>query len=239
MSRDVYIQNYESGVLTNAVVTLSDEAGIYGIKDADDNVIVAAGAATVNESTGLYTYDISALDVEETYTATFKIVRLGGDTEYVDVAIGLGSALTAYATSDWANTYFGNKLVTDAWDATASNKNKALAQATSMIDRLNFRGVKTDLTQALQFPRDDDAVVPDDIKAACCEIAYSLLDDMDVELEFDNLSIISQSFSNVRSAYDRSTKPEHIAAGVPSATAWRYLKPYLLDVRVVGLNRIS
>lgn len=146
-----------------------------------------------------------------------------------------------YATIAEAQAYFDNRLNTEAWDdATDANKNKALGMATvTIIDRLNFRGEKTDPDQELQFPRGDDTVVPQDIKNACAEIALALLDGVDPELEFDNLRMKSQAYGVVRSTYDSDRAPEHYVAGVPSSIAWRFLKPYLRNVFTVNLDRVS
>ena len=147
---------------------------------------------------------------------------------------------TSYASQAEGDTYFGGKLYTEAWDnATSTEKDKSLIQATRIIDRLNFKGSKTDDDQELQFPRDDDSAIPDNIKSACCEIAYALLDGVDPELEFENLSMVSQGYANVRSTYDRQAPAEHLVAGVPSVTAWRYLLPYLRDTRAVDLSRAN
>jgi len=146
----------------------------------------------------------------------------------------------AYGTIVEAQEYFDGRLNTDAWDdAITGDKTKALEQATTTIDRLNFRGSKTSSTQANQFPRDDDTTVPNDIKNASFEIALAFLDGVDPEMEYENLSMISQGYANVRSTYDRSNVPLHIVAGVPSSVAWRFLVPYLRDAFSVDLSRIS
>jgi len=148
--------------------------------------------------------------------------------------------MAAYATITEGDTYFSEVLNADAWDdATSANKTKGLAQATKMIDRLNFKGEKTDDDQDNQFPRDADTEVPQDIKDACCEIALALLDGVDPELEFENLRMVSQGYANVRSTYNSEIPAEHINAGIPSVTAWRYLKPYLRDMQAVDLSRVS
>ena len=147
---------------------------------------------------------------------------------------------TAYATEAEAILYFSGRLNADAWDdADSYERDKALINATRIIDRLNFKGTKTVDAQVLQFPRDNDTVVPDDIKSACSEIALALLDGVDPELEYDNLSMVSQGYANVRSTYDRSMPSEHVAAGIPSVNAWRYLKPYLRDVSAIDVSRVS
>jgi hypothetical protein len=139
-----------------------------------------------------------------------------------------------------AGSYFADRLNTEAWDnADPADQYKALKMATDAIDRLNFLGEKTDDTQVNQFPRSGDTEMPQDIEEACADLAIRLLDGVDPELEFENLTMVSQGYANVRSTYDRTNPPEHIVAGIPSVTAWRKLKPYLRDVRGVGLNRVS
>ena len=148
--------------------------------------------------------------------------------------------MSSYLTIGEAQAYFNERLHTEPWDcATPVDKDKALAMSTKTLDRLNYLGCKTDLTQELQFPRDADTVVPQDIKDATAEIALALLDGIDPELEFENLSMVSQGYGVVKSTYDRGIVQEHYVAGIPSVTAWRMLKPYLRDPRTIDLNRVT
>jgi len=143
-----------------------------------------------------------------------------------------------YGTLQDANTYFSSRMYTTAWDrATIQTQRKALAQATRIIDRLNFIGIKTVSTQELQFPRGGDTTVPSDICSATYEIALALLDGRDPERERTNLSVQSQGFSGVRTTYNHATASDHILAGVPSYTAWTFLKPYLEDGESIELRR--
>lgn len=145
-----------------------------------------------------------------------------------------------YATISEAQDYFDCRLGTDPWDcASDTDKDKALKQATNIIDLLNYYGCKTDEAQVNQFPRDADTEVPQDIKEACSEIALALLDGVDPELEYENLAMTSQAYGKVKSTYDRSLMRENVIAGVPSITAWRKLKPYLRDPYTVDLNRVN
>jgi len=244
MARVLYINNFVNGVLADAsAVVLSDIAGTFGIKETvSGDVVVAADTAVVNESTGVYTYDISDLETETAYTAVFKISRSNGDTEYEQVLIPVITYVEEgkYATIDDANNYFAGRLNTEDWDeATSVNQDKALIQSTRIIDRLNILGIKASTSQTLQFPRDSDTTVPQDIKDATCEIALALLQGIDPELEFENLDVVSQGFGAVKNTYGRATTKEHISAGVPSSVAWRYLKPYLRDVRTITIARVS
>ncbi|GAI17608.1 unnamed protein product [marine sediment metagenome] len=154
--------------------------------------------------------------------------------------------MTAYDTYTNANTYFASRLHVIAWnDSTTTEKTTALIEASTRIDRLHFRGKKVDDAQDLEFPRyygdeaDGTEVTPDDIKIAAYEVAFALLDGVDPEFEMENLAISSQGFSSIRNTYSRGEAPEHIAAGIPSAYAWRFLKPYLAKSNVVRLKRVS
>ena len=220
-TRSIFVENYE---------------GITPVLTAASTVVISGSNSSV------YTYDISALDDDTVYEFVFKITRTNGDIEYVAGEIPIFTPVTgtAYETVTEAQSYFDNRLDVDAWtDATSSDKSTSLIQATKMIDKLNFKGEMAVSTQALQFPRDDDTVVPQDIKDACSEIALALLDGVDPELEFENLRMVSQGYANVRSTYDKDSPPQHFVAGIPSVTAWRYLKPYLRDVHAVDLSRVS
>jgi hypothetical protein len=148
--------------------------------------------------------------------------------------------MASYMTEAEATAYFVNILNTEAWDdASSPDREAALNMATVAMDRLNYRGEKNDPDQDNQFPRGEDTVVPDDIKEACADIALRLLDGVDPEIEFENLSMVSQGYSNVRSTYDRSVPPEHQVAGILSIVAWRKMKPYLRDHLTMNFHRTS
>ena len=146
----------------------------------------------------------------------------------------------SYATIPEAQAYFDRVLNTRPWDcASAADQAKALAQATDIIDRLSFLGCKTVAAQVNQFPRDDDLVVPTDVKNASAAIALALLDGVDPELEFENLQLRSQGYGSLRASYDQDPPIPHITAGIPSVTAWRFLKPYLRDPNTIDIFRTS
>lgn len=169
--------------------------------------------------------------------------------------------LTYYGTLSEANEYFSNRLHESAWyGASVSDRPRALIAATRIIDALNFKGYKStvqtlldsdpdasdedireqEAAQALEFPRGADVDVPEAIRIACYEIAHSLLDGKDPELELKNLGIVSQGYESVRTTYSRNQVPiEHIINGVPNAQAWRLLRPFLRDEDAIKLARIS
>ena len=172
---------------------------------------------------------------------------------------------TYYGTLSEANEYFDSRLHEEAWyDSAASDRPKALLKATQLIDALNFKGYKatvfdimydenwtlldpdeSDIREAeaeqdLEFPRGEDTVVPPQIMLACWEIAHALLDDVDPDLEVENLGVVSQGYASVRTTYARAqAQVEHIMHGIPSATAWRYIKPFLRDADSIKLSRVS
>jgi len=153
---------------------------------------------------------------------------------------------SAYDTYINADTYFVNRLHTQSWDeAPSTQKTIALTEATQRIDCLRFSGAKVDEDQELEFPRyygDDpegDEIIPNDIKIACYELAFTLLDGVDPDLETENLAVVSLGYSSVRVAKSGMTPQDHIAAGIPSLTAWRHLMPYLASDREIKIYRVS
>lgn len=171
--------------------------------------------------------------------------------------------LDAYGTLSEANNYFDNRLRSVAWRrAKTIDKKSAMVEATQMIDRLNFAGIKSIAEQVHQFPRgpvprrvnpnslttpcgcsnatvrDPDIEVPTDIKKACFEIAIKLIQGYDPDREADILAVNQQAYSNVRTGYDRSYVPDYMAAGIPSFRAWTYLRPYLRDPHEIDFVRV-
>ena len=148
--------------------------------------------------------------------------------------------MPSYTTITEAKVYFNNRLNVSAWEcATNDERRRALAQATSIIDRLNYAGCRTDPDQINQFPRDTDTVVPQDVKDATSEIAIALLDGVDPQVEYENLTLRSQAYGGLKANYEAESANPHHLAGIPSITAWRYLMPYLRDPYEIKLERLS
>ena len=145
-----------------------------------------------------------------------------------------------YGSVTYGNKYFLTKLNTSAWDDSSdTDKLKSLCEATRIIDRFRFKWAKTDPDQFLEFPRNEETEVPDDITYACYEIAIALLDGYDYEKEFANLSVKSHRFSGTEVVYSDDGMPEYQLLGLPSALAWSYLRPFIVDTRQINLFRIS
>lgn len=138
--------------------------------------------------------------------------------------------LNSYITVQGANEYFDTKYNAAVWDSVTNiDKQKALIEATRIIDTLNYKYDKTDPDQLLEFPRNSKTEIPTAIKIATCEIALEILDGYDTNLETNNLQVLSHGYSSAKTQYTRDFVLEHLGNGVPSSTAWRYLRPYLRD----------
>ncbi len=152
-------------------------------------------------------------------------------------------SVVPYIDITGAQAYFDDvRLGADAWEnSTSSDKLKALKMATVAIDRLSFKGIKVTTTQTNEFPRlpgrqltsiviiVPTPTIPDDIKIATCEIALTLLDGVDPELEEESLGAITEAYSTVRVTSDINVRKDHFKAGIPSSVAWKHLLPYLND----------
>ena len=149
--------------------------------------------------------------------------------------------ITPYASLTEAATYFAERLHSAGWNEHSSaDRTIALKMATRDIDGLAFAGDKADEDQAREFPRGDDTVAPDDIKIACAEIAFErLVNDVNPAEETADMVVLSEGHSGVRASYNPESVPEHIPAGIASAIAWRYLRPYLAERENVVVNRVS
>lgn len=172
-----------------------------------------------------------------------------------------------YGTLVEATEYFNNRLHEWAWSAASDgDKEKALIAARRLIDGLAYKGNKhavylvletydegveltddqleavrtAEASQPNEFPRGADTEVPEDIRIAQYELAHSLLDNKDPELELETLAVTSSTYGGVKTMYERGQVPlEHLINLVPSAIAWRLLRPYLRDGDAVKLSRVS
>jgi hypothetical protein len=214
--------NCDAWFLADVVSTLADSNSAIILKDQNGNVF------RITVST------------EEGQTTTTAVPYVGDLSPAALDGITLreedGSMYNITITTDLDGTHVNAVLTTTPLVYT--NKEKALAMASRALDRLNWLGSKTDAAQVLQFPRGGDTAIPDDIKFACAEEALSLLEGRDPTLEYENLRTESQQYKNVKASYNTAQIAEHIVCGFTSLTAWRYIKSYLRDSRVVQISRV-
>jgi hypothetical protein len=148
--------------------------------------------------------------------------------------------MSYYGTIAGAEEYYSTRLNTAIWERTITDdRTAALTMATAAIDKLNIAGSKADADQELQFPRNNDTVVPAAVEKAAYEIILVLLDGYDQEQEVETLGVLSEAYSGVRTTYDAHYVNDHKRAGIPSSEAWALLLPYLRDPTLMRISRVS
>ena len=148
--------------------------------------------------------------------------------------------MSSYLTNSEADEYFESRPYSSEWDTiNEDEKTKLLAQATRLMERLNYVGNKADVEQELEFPRGDDTEIPSAIKDACSEIAYAILSGRDIEKEHELLG--AQGLSNEVGRLSFSVETINLARlhSIPSILAWNFIRPYLRDGSVITLSRVS
>jgi hypothetical protein len=101
-----------------------------------------------------------------------------------------GASSNSFLDSDAADTYFDNRLNSDAWDdADSTDKDKALITASKELNILSWLGYKATTAQRLAWPRSmvinpdsaysqeyyTESEIPQRVKDATCEYALELL----------------------------------------------------------------
>lgn len=165
--------------------------------------------------------------------------------------------MPSYGSISEADAFYAQRLHSWDWEAATNvDKQKALNQATELIDQFEYIGQKyavtilgddatceekrvAELSQALEFPRGDIDEVPAEIKTACYLIAKALLSGRDPELDLEHLSTRSESYGGVRATYDRNGNlQEHLAHLIPSPQAWNLIRPFLRKKKEFTINRV-
>lgn len=143
-----------------------------------------------------------------------------------------------YIDSTDAEEYLlANKLKRKAWtSASDQDKTIALTNATKIINRLPLLGDKTNSSQENAFPRGGDTDVPQDIKDACVEIAYGLLDGIDPVKEFEDLRIQTKTYGSV-SITSNGVAKVYASMGIVSFEAYMLLLPYLRPLDTLYIER--
>ena len=153
-------------------------------------------------------------------------------------------AIVPYADRIYANAYWDDRLANSAWSAaTDDNKDRALKQATTVIDTLDFVGYKTSETQVRQFPRNDDTDVPDEVLQATCEIAAVLLSGTTLDsVVGGKAGIASESIGDASVSYTGAGRAGAFLSatlGTLSPVAARLLAPWLRDEDSIRVDRVS
>jgi len=131
----------------------------------------------------------------------------------------------SYINIDGADEYFSGRLHAESWgQADDSTKEKALKQATKIIDRQRLNGRKTNPSQPLAFPRYPDAETPQNVKEACCEEALAILESGNSQRrKLQQEGVQSFSLGNMSETYAPGA-----GKGILSQEAKELLQPWLL-----------
>jgi len=131
----------------------------------------------------------------------------------------------SYIDIEEANEYFAGRLHAESWgQADSETKEKALKQATKIIDRQLLRGRKTNPEQELAFPRHPDTEVPEAVKEACCEEALALLERGNSQRrKLQQEGVQSFTLGNMSETYTAGA-----GRGLLSQEAKELLRPWLL-----------
>lgn len=238
-----------SVTLTESSLTLG--VTVYSLTDA----VLVTRITTVVESPSM-TYTVQIPNFDTTWSGSI-IFDSAGTIKSTTNFTGTGEVApditvpeffpntVSYISVYDAGLYFDTRLNTQAWDnASDSDKIKGLAQATRSIDRLNFKGVKVSATQQFQWPRilgprnsSSTGSIPQDIQMAVCELALSLLDGVDQDLEDQLIGSMSSAYATVRVTSDPKIGRDHVKAGIVSITAWRLLLPWLQNSREITIRK--
>ena len=131
----------------------------------------------------------------------------------------------SYCTIEYADEYFSGRLHAESWgQADDSTKEKALKQATKIIDRQRLNGRKTNPSQPLAFPRYPDTEIPEVVKEACCEEALAILERGNSQRrKLQQEGVQSFSLGNMSETYVAGA-----GKGLLSQEAKELLRPWLL-----------
>lgn len=81
-----------------------------------------------------------------------------------------------YSSVSNADDYFATQFNTDVWsNASIEDKEKALTQASRLLDLVRYKGAKTSPEQPHEFPRNGDATIHNRVLWACYELAFKIL----------------------------------------------------------------
>jgi hypothetical protein len=122
--------------------------------------------------------------------------------------------------------------------ATELVQNQVLIQATRMMERLPFAGMKKTINQPLFFPRTDDLTIPEDIVSANIELAVTLYSEgRNAQMDYEEIPVSSQGYGKARESRDTTIELPHILAGIPSLEAWRLMLPYIDRDKTIYMTR--
>ena len=151
-------------------------------------------------------------------------------------------ATVPYLDVPEADQFFAERLKSDGWDnASAADKTASLKMATRLLNDLHYIGQKTDEEQDNEWPRDANPI-PFQIKQATAEVALALLNGFDPDtLEQQSQGKTSESTGDASVSYGadglRALTKRNL--GLPSPSAARLIRPFIIDRREFRLDRMG
>lgn len=136
-----------------------------------------------------------------------------------------------------ADAYLLYSLKKRVWDIFI-DKEAALVSATRIIMNLPLK-VETLTILEEHLSEVEDVVIDSKIKEACIEIALSLADGIDPEMEYRQLAKTTQGYGPLRQTKNTEMVEQYLAMGIPCLNAWVRLLPFLKVDRLVVLERTS
>lgn len=151
--------------------------------------------------------------------------------------------IDSYVTIEEANEYISGKLFAEEWgQADTNTRGNALKEACRQINRIKYKGQKADPAQILAFPRTMPIfnrlgrigfaiyeTVPENVKAAQCEIALALLKHGNTSrMKLQEQNVISVKIGDTTETYGSKK-----AGKLISEEAYELLKEYIAGAVVI------
>jgi hypothetical protein len=151
-------------------------------------------------------------------------------------------SIDIYGTIEDANEYFATRLYEDWSGQPESKQFAALLAATRAVDLLAryglLAGYKTVTSQDLEFPRNGDTEVPQDLLFAVFEEAAERLRGRDPAIELEQTKVNSEQTGGRGASFDRNSKAfVGLQHGFVSITAWQYLAQFLESQATFDITR--
>lgn len=144
----------------------------------------------------------------------------------IDETVG-GASANSFVSLAEADAYMESRLNASTWESSAStdDKNRALVEATRMLDTLAWAGRTAADTQALAWPRDwvvdpdsptqdyfDNDELPQRLKDATMELAFQFIKagTTDVAARDTKLDVVSETIDVISKTYAPHGRPDGV-----------------------------
>lgn len=158
--------------------------------------------------------------------------------------MSLRIGIDSYITTGEANEYFAGKLFAEEWgEADTATRERALKEACRKINRLQYKGQKSEPGQILAFPRTMPVFgrlgrigfmtgdeVPEEVMAAQCEEALALLKyGNSSRMKLQEQNVVSVKIGDTSETYSNSKR----IGKLTSSEAYELLKEFIAGAVVI------